>query len=184
MTARRAAKTDITLAEELSYRDELTAPHFTGKHLLEDNGFLITAETDDHDVFAVSMIFNVDGTEWGGRPSTMRQTNFMAIPKTQRGKGLADNDYIGVRSDPVHSMELSVINEDGRVIWTIDDLQIVADRRTGPFRANTPGWTSTSRWAASAMPRGSSVRSPTSTRTDAPASNCPAGWKATSPSTE
>jgi len=63
VTAKRAAKTDITLDEELSYRDELTAPHFTGKHLLEDNGFLITAETDDHDVFAVSMTFNVNGKE-------------------------------------------------------------------------------------------------------------------------
>jgi hypothetical protein len=127
VTAKRAAKTDITLDEELSYRDELTAPHFTGKHLLEDNGFLITAETDDHDVFAVSMTFNVNGKEWGGRPSTLRQTNFMAVPKTQRGKGLVDNDYIGVRSDPVHSMELSVVNEDGRVVWTVDKLQTVAE---------------------------------------------------------
>ena len=127
MTARRFAKTDITLDEELSYRTALTAPHFTGRHLLEDNGFLVAGETDEHDVFAVSMIFNVDGTEWGGRPSTMRQTNFMAIPKTQRGKGLTDNDYIGVRSDPVRSLNLKVTDDDDRVTWTIDDLQLTAE---------------------------------------------------------
>ncbi|TPG36629.1 lipocalin family protein [Mycolicibacterium hodleri] len=124
---RRPAKTDITLDEELSYRNAMSPPHFTGKHLLEDNGFLLTGETDEHDVFAISMIFNVDGTEWGGKPATMRQTNFMAIPKSQRGKGLTDNDYIGVRSDPVKSLNLSVDADDTQVSWSIGDLTMVAE---------------------------------------------------------
>jgi len=90
-TIHRRATSDVTPEEALSYRDQLGEPHFTGGHLLEDSGFLITGETDDHDVFAVSLTFNVNGEAWGGRPTTLRQTNFMALPKSQRYKGIDDN---------------------------------------------------------------------------------------------
>jgi len=47
-TIHRPATSDVTPEETLSYRDQLGEPHFTGKHLLEDNAFLITGETDDY----------------------------------------------------------------------------------------------------------------------------------------
>ncbi len=126
-TIQRPATSDVTPEETLSYRDQLGEPHFTGKHLLEDNAFLITGETDDHDVFAVSLTFNVNGEAWGGRPATLRQTNFMALPKSQRYKGIDDNDYIGVRSDPVRPQPLEVTRDGDKVIWTEGDLVTTAD---------------------------------------------------------
>lgn len=126
-TTRRSAVSDVTPEETLSYRDELAEPHFTGSHLLEDNGFLITGETDDHDVFAISVTFNVDGEAWGGKPVTLRQTNFMAVPKAQRYKGIADNDYVGVRSDPVRPLPLNVVRDGDKVTWTVGDLVSTAE---------------------------------------------------------
>ncbi|MFO7163108.1 MAG: hypothetical protein DIU75_007150 [Mycolicibacterium hassiacum] len=116
-TVRRPAISDVKPEETLSYRDKLGAPHFTGKHLLEDNAFFVTGETDDHDVFAVSLTFNVDGEAWGGRPTTLRQTNFMALPKSLRYTGMNDNDYIGVRSDPVRPRQLEVTRDGDTVVW-------------------------------------------------------------------
>ncbi|MGD1256976.1 hypothetical protein ACKUT9_22375 [Mycobacterium seoulense] len=126
-TIHRPATSDVTPEETLSYRDQLGEPHFTGKHLLEDNAFLITGETDDHDIFAVSCTFNVNGEAWGGRPATLRQTNFMALPKSQRYKGIDDNDYIGVRSDPVRPLPLEVVRDGDKVVWTEGDLVTTAD---------------------------------------------------------
>ncbi|EHI12449.1 hypothetical protein [Mycolicibacterium thermoresistibile] len=124
---RRPAISDVLPEETLSYRDKLGEPHFTGIHLIEDSAYLVTGETDDHDIYAISLSFNVDGEAWGGKPAPLRQTNFMALPKSQRTKGLEDNDYVGVRSDPVRPTPLEVTRDGNKVIWTEGNIVTTAD---------------------------------------------------------
>jgi len=117
------ARTNVTLADQLSYVDKLPA----GMPYLEKNGFLIMGETEEgEEISLVSCIFRVGGGKdgpWQVDGKFKGQTTFLVGPKDHTG-GIRDNEFIGNRTWATDHWESGSVEEFGdAVVWTLGNRQ-------------------------------------------------------------
>ncbi|MBU4011435.1 MAG: hypothetical protein KJ882_11800 [Proteobacteria bacterium] len=125
MTIEKEARSNATLADQLSYKESLPK----GVSYMENNGFLVMAETEDGDeISLVSCIFRVGGGKkgpWQVEDKFVGQTTFQIKPKDFKGT-INDLDFISNRSwatDDWNSGE--VIKTNDAVIWKLDNRQYI-----------------------------------------------------------
>ena len=119
MTSNSKDVTNVTLDEQLSFKDSLPK----GVSYMENNSFLVMAETKEGDeISLVSCIFRVGvgkSGPWQVEDKFVGQTTFLVAPKDHSG-GIQDNDFIGNRSwatDDWRSGE--VFKKGDAVIWKL-----------------------------------------------------------------
>ena len=95
------ANDEIKLAYEETHIPELQAAGLCSGHFLEENAFGVLGESGDYDVMLTYLAYEIGGRAWGVESQKTRLTSFMAVPKSWRGTGMHDNDFISNRVDPV-----------------------------------------------------------------------------------
>ncbi|MBU3948028.1 MAG: hypothetical protein KJ826_07395 [Proteobacteria bacterium] len=125
MTKEREARSDVLLFEDMTHVDEMPK----GEDFFEDNANLILAESQGYDLCLLPNLWHVGGGKkgnWQVDDVMIVQTNFMMLPKDQRGT-MHDNDFIGNRLDPMEwTGEYTIRQEAGKIIWQRGTLQYIS----------------------------------------------------------
>ena len=105
--------------------DLLHAGRFPKSDLWEENTFVLVAECGDDDIFLWATAYHLRGhgnNVWLIDDGAEQETEFLAIPKNQRNKGLTDHDFIRLGWDPANrrkASELQVEQKSGEVFWRL-----------------------------------------------------------------
>ncbi|MDD5093923.1 MAG: hypothetical protein PHV74_06040 [Dehalococcoidia bacterium] len=124
MTSRRKAVTNVTLEDQLSYKDKLPK----GQSYFENNALFLMGETSDHLISVVSCIFRAGGGltgPWQVDDVYKLQTTFVVEPKGQTDK-MHDNEFIGNRTWATdHWRGGGVRQTKDEVVWYLQNREIV-----------------------------------------------------------
>ncbi|MDD5094359.1 MAG: hypothetical protein PHV74_08285 [Dehalococcoidia bacterium] len=122
MTNQRKAATNVTLEDQLSYKDKLPK----GQSYFENCGFMVLGECEEHDISLVTCIFRAGGGRqgpWQVDDIFKGQTTFLVEPKGQTGK-MHNNDFIGNRTWAMdHWTGGEVRQTKDEVIWQLGNRQ-------------------------------------------------------------
>ena len=122
MPNERKAVTNVTLEDQLSYKDKLPP----GVAYFENNGFMVMGQTEDHEISLGACIFRAGGGRqgtWQVEDTFKGQTTFTAVPKDKTGK-MHNNDFIGNRTWATDPWTGGSIRRTGdAVIWQLGKRQ-------------------------------------------------------------
>lgn len=124
MTFKRSAKSNVSLAEDVSHVASLPE----GKDFMEVNGLIVRGEADGMEVCLTAMLWHFGGSQsgqWRVDEAVVCQTNFHMVPKGQ-GK-LSDNTFISNRVDPTEWRgKLQVDQQPGVNTWQVGKRQWIS----------------------------------------------------------
>lgn len=125
MTIEKEARTNATLADQLSYKESLPK----GLSYMESFGFLVMGESEEgEEVSLVTCIFRVGGGKngtWQVEDVFKGQTTFLIASKGHTG-GMHNNDFIGNRTWATDAWTSGkVVKTEKEVIWSLGNYQFV-----------------------------------------------------------
>lgn len=120
MTTNKPPVTNVTLADQLSYKDNFAK----GVSYNENNSFLVMGETEEGEEVSLvaGLMRNGGGRDgcWMVDDAFLGQTTFLVVPKSG---GMHDNDFIGNRTWATDGWTGDVVKTKDSVIWKTGNRQ-------------------------------------------------------------